>query len=67
MTTTNDERAFITELHCDVSDIHDLADSLVRAMESNHDLHDISQPDLPLAKLLVKTIGNLTEKIGTHA
>jgi hypothetical protein len=62
-----DEKSFISDLHCDSCDIHDLAHSLVRSMESNHDIHNIPQPDLTLAKLLAKQIADLKTKIETRA
>lgn len=53
----------LVELHCDSAGIQDLAESLVRSMESNHNIHNIYQPDLTLAKVLARAIGDWNKKI----
>jgi hypothetical protein len=56
----------LIELHCDSANIQDLAESLVRSMESNRDVHNIYQPDLTLAKVLASAIGEWNKKIETQ-
>jgi hypothetical protein len=56
----------LIELHCDSANIQDLAESLVRSMESNQNIHNIYQPDLALAKVLAKAIGDWKNKIETQ-
>ena len=56
-------RSFVTELHIDSCEIQDLVESLVRSMEYRNDMQDTPQPDLVLAKLLAKAIGDMKEKI----
>lgn len=63
---TNENRKSITDivdLYIDSCDIHDLAESLVRSMQQRVDMEDTPQPDLTLAKLVAKAIGDLKEKI----
>jgi hypothetical protein len=56
----------LIELHCGSAEIQDLAESLVRSMQSNRDLHNIPQPDLTLAKLLASAIDDWKKKIETQ-
>lgn len=63
VTKLSESKTFITDLYIDSCDIHDLVESLVRSMQQRVDTEDTPQPDLVLAKLLAKAIGDMKEKI----